>query len=215
MVVLNPLWHVHALNKFPVLKNKKVILCINHLSAADPFVALGPLFPHDGSWIGKAVIFKVPLGGWGLRNAGDLAVQFKDKSKGFDVVKGTVGPMMEEARKKLRRGRMVCVYPEGTRNLNPEGPVAPFRPGFFRLAIEEGGCIVPLAMSGSEKLWPVGSKLMDSADVYFTFGEPIEASKFANAEELAEHTRKVIDNLRETHPDRIALRAANERKNRS
>ncbi|EPY40720.1 1-acyl-sn-glycerol-3-phosphateacyltransferase-l ik eprotein [Angomonas deanei] len=208
MDLLNPFWRVHVLNKFPKTENKKVILMMNHLSGADPFVAIRSMLPRDGSWIAKDELFRVPLGGWSMANAGDLAVHFKSKKDGFQTVKGTVGPMMEEARTKLRRGRMLCVFPEGIRNKNPEGPLNPFRLGFFNLARDESAVIVPLAISGTEKLWPRGSPAMDSADAYFTFGEPVEAAQFESAEELSQHVFKVITDLRESHPDRVALRKA-------
>ncbi|EPY32979.1 1-acyl-sn-glycerol-3-phosphateacyltransferase-l ik eprotein [Strigomonas culicis] len=203
MDVLNPFWEVRVLNKFPKTENKKVIVMMNHLSGADPFVAIRSMLPRDGSWIAKDELFRVPLGGWSMANAGDLAVKFKNKKEGFQTVKGSVGPMMEEARKKLRRGRMLCVFPEGIRSKNPEGPLNPFRPGFFSLAIDEGAVIVPLAISGTERLWPRGSPVMNAATAYFSFGEPIDCSKYSNAEELMQYTWDIISGIRDSHPDRV------------
>ncbi|CAG9580327.1 putative 1-acyl-sn-glycerol-3-phosphateacyltransferase [Leishmania major strain Friedlin] len=207
MDLLNPFWSIHVLNKFPEVKNKKVIVMLNHLSGADPFVTIRSLLPRDGTWIAKGGLFRVPFGGWALYNAGDLPVHFRDKRKSFATVKGTVGPMMENARRCLRRGRMLCVFPEGIRSMNPDGPLNPFRLGFFSLAVDEGATIVPLAVSGTEKLWPRGSALMDAADAYFSFGDPIDARNFKSAEELSQHVWNVITELREKHPDRIELHA--------
>lgn len=47
---------------------------------------------------------------------------------------------------------------------------------------------------------------MDSAEVYYTFGEPIEPFAFTTPEALATHTWNVLNTLRDTHPDRIALK---------
>ncbi|CAJ1011332.1 putative Acyltransferase [Leishmania naiffi] len=207
MDLLNPFWRIHVLNKFPNVTNKKVIVMLNHLSGADPFVSIRSLLPRDGTWIAKGGLFRVPFGGWALYNSGDLAVHFRDKKTSFATVKGTVGPMMENARRRLRRGRMLCVFPEGIRNMNPEGPLNPFRLGFFSLAVDEGATIVPLALSGTEKLWPRGSALMDAADAYFSFGEPVDARNFKSAEELSQHIWNVMTELREKHPDRVELHA--------
>ncbi|CAJ1014851.1 putative Acyltransferase [Leishmania utingensis] len=207
MDLLNPFWHIHVLNKFPKVTNKKVIVMLNHLSGADPFVSIRSLLPRDGTWIAKGGLFRVPFGGWALYNSGDLAVHFRDKKTSFATVKGTVGPMMENARRRLRRGRMLCVFPEGIRNMNPDGPLNPFRLGFFSLALDEGATIVPLALSGTEKLWPRGSALMDAADAYFSFGEPVDARNFKSAEELSQHVWNVMTELREKHPDRVELHA--------
>lgn len=207
MDLLNPFWCIHVLNKFPEVKSRKVIVMLNHLSSADPFVSIRSLLPRDGTWIAKAGLFRVPFGGWALYNAGDLPVYFRDKRSSFATVEGTVGPMMEKARMRLRRGRMLCVFPEGIRSKKPDGPLNPFRLGFFSLAVDEGATIVPLALSGTEKLWPRGSALMDAADAYFSFGDPIDAGNFKSAEELSRHVWNVITELREKHPDRIELHA--------
>ncbi|KAG5496256.1 hypothetical protein JKF63_02557 [Porcisia hertigi] len=207
MDFLNPFWRIHVLNKFPEVKSKKVIVMMNHLSDADPFVSIRSMLPRDGTWIAKAGLFRVPFGGWAMSNSGDLAVHFRDKKTSLATVKGTVGPMMESARERLRRGRMLCVFPEGTRSNTPDGPLNPFRLGFFSLALEEGATIVPLALSGTEKLWPRGSALMNAADAFFSFGAPLDASNFKSAEELSQHVWNVMTQLRESHPDRIELRA--------
>lgn len=204
VTIVNPFWHVHRINRLPKVNNKKVIIMMNHLSNADPFIACGSLFPKDGSWVAKNSLFTVPIGGWTLYNSGDLSVVFKDKGNSFDVVKGTVKPMMEKARKKLRRGRMLCIFPEGTRNPRPERDFFPFRLGFFQLALEEDAVIIPLAISGSEFLWPARSLLAGSGDAYLSFAEPVEASKFSDAQQLADHVRMILKSQRETHPDRIA-----------
>ncbi|CCW62844.1 unnamed protein product [Phytomonas sp. EM1] len=206
MDLLNPFWRVHVLNKFPPTKHRRVLLMMNHLSGSDPFLSIRAMLPRDGTWIAKSGLFRVPFGGWCLANSGDLAVHFKNKRAGFETIKGTVGVMMENAARKLRQGRMICVFPEGTRNGNPDGPILPFRKGFFELAIQEDAIIVPMAISGTDKMWPVGSILIDSADAYFSFGEPIEARKFDNMDSLADHVWKIMNDLRESHPDRVAMR---------
>eukprot|EP00796_Vickermania_ingenoplastis_P013228 gene13228-9074_t len=210
--VINPFWHVHRLNKYPKVENKKVIVMMNHLSSADPFVACGSLLPLDGSWVAKNDLFKVPIGGWQMANAGDLAVIFKKKSEGFDVVKGTVRPMMEKAREKLRRGRMLCIFPEGTRNPNPDGDLFPFRLGFFQLAIDEGAVIVPLAISGTQTLWSGKSGYVDNGHAYLSFADPVEAKDFDDAQTLADHVRIILSKQRDTHPDRRELLAKRERR---
>lgn len=202
MDVLNPFWTVRVLNKFPEVKNTKIILVMSHASNADSMVMQRAIYPRDGSWVAKSGIFKLPFGGWALTNADDLRVEFADKKKSNTAVKGTVGKLMADAATKLRRGRMICVFPEGTRNRHPEGPIQPFKLGFFRLAIEEGAVVVPLATSGTERLWPSDSAWMDSSEVYMSFGQPLEARDFSSAEELAQATWNIMNEIRETHPDR-------------
>lgn len=201
---LNPFWRSHILRPFPKkdMEGKKVLVMMNHLSAADPFLMVRVLLPRDATWIAKDVLFRIPFGGWCLSNADDLRVYFKNKEKGFETVKGTVGVMMEHARRKLRRGRLLAVFPEGTRNKRPEGAILPFRLGFFTLAIEENATIVPVAISGTESCWSKGSFLIGGADAYFSCGSPVDASNFKTAEELRDYVWQSINELRESHPDR-------------
>lgn len=205
VVVLNPFWHMHYLNSHPKVNNSKCIVMMNHLSGADPFVTCGVLLPSDGSWIGKSELFRYPIVGALLSNADDLRVEFKNKKAGLDVVKGTVGLMMEAAKTKLRRGRKICVYPEGVRNPHPDGDLAEFKLGFFRLAIEEKAAILPIAVSGTDKLWRPRAKLVRSGHAYVSFLDPIDASEFTDPQELATHVRSLISAQRNSHPDRAKV----------
>ncbi|RNF25108.1 1-acyl-sn-glycerol-3-phosphate acyltransferase [Trypanosoma conorhini] len=200
--VLNPFWRSHILRPFPKLKTGKVLIMMNHLSAADPFLMVRLLLPFDATWIAKSGLFRVPFGGWCMANADDLRVHFVNKRAGFETVKGSVGAMMEEARLKLRRGRPIAVFPEGIRNKDSEGGLLPFRLGFFKLAVEEGAVIVPVAISGTQHCWPPHSPLMDQATAYYSCGDAVDASKFKTAEELRDHVWRVMTDLRDSHPDR-------------
>ncbi|KAG8343911.1 putative 1-acyl-sn-glycerol-3-phosphateacyltransferase-lik e protein [Trypanosoma vivax] len=204
MVLLNPFWKVHTLRPFPQTREKKLIVMMNHSSAADTFLVLRVLFPRDASWVAKDILFRVPFGGWCMSNADDLCVYFKNKRKSMETVKGTVGPMMEAAHKKVARGRMIAIFPEGTRNNTPEDGLLPFRPGFFKLAIDEGATIIPIAASGTEKCWPHRSWLVDVGEAYFSCGDPVHASNFDSVEGLMNHVHKVITELRATHPSVVA-----------
>ena len=65
-------------------------------------------------------------------------------------------------RDRLTRGSSVIVFPEGTRS--PDGSVAPFREGAFRLAIELGVDVVPLAVAGTENTLPKHSLVFQPDD---------------------------------------------------
>ncbi|KAH9578785.1 Phospholipid/glycerol acyltransferase [Trypanosoma melophagium] len=202
---INPFWKVHVLRPMPEVRSGKLLVMMNHLSSADPFIMIRAFLPHDASWVAKSGLFRVPFGGWCLHNADDLRVYFKNKQAGFETIKGTVGVMMEVARAKLRRGRRLAVFPEGVRNRHPDGGLLPFRLGFFTLAVEEAAMVVPVAISGTEHCWPRGSPLMDSADCYISCGDPIDAGNFETAEQLRDHVWAAITELREKHPDRQRL----------
>jgi 1-acyl-sn-glycerol-3-phosphate acyltransferase len=71
----------------------------------------------------------------------------------FPVRRGEADPdALETARLHLERGRVLALFPEGTRHRDPEQLRSP-RKGAGRLAIEAQAPIVPCAITGTEKLF--------------------------------------------------------------
>jgi 1-acyl-sn-glycerol-3-phosphate acyltransferase len=74
---------------------------------------------------------------------------------------------IETALAILKRGDVLCLFPEGTRVSDPDALGIP-RKGAARLAIEGGAPIVPTTITGTEKRrWPLPRR------VQIAFGEPI------------------------------------------
>jgi 1-acyl-sn-glycerol-3-phosphate acyltransferase len=90
-------------------------------------------------WLSKAELFRYPVMGWLMHLAGDVPVK-----RGF-------GPSAVEAMTKCReilsRKVSVMIFPEGTRSSTTE--LLPFKDGAFRLAIDAGVAILPLALHGT------------------------------------------------------------------
>src|SRR3954454_2112345 len=71
----------------------------------------------------------------------------------FPVRRGTADPdALETARLHLEAGRVLAMFPEGTRHREPDS-LRPPRKGVGRLAIEAQAPIVPCAITGTEKLF--------------------------------------------------------------
>lgn len=218
VMFLNPLWWTSVLRPFPMqklaaAKSKKVICMMCHLSNADPWFAIRPMgLPVDCKWVCKGSLFNVPFGGWGLKNAGDLAIKFTEAKDGWGTEKGSVGQLMADAKVLLERDQPIAVFPEGVRSFNPDGPLGEFKLGFFMLAVEQKANIVPVAFSGTETAWPRGSWMFDFARVYSSCGDPISAEG-ETPESLRDKVWVAITELRESHPDRIALKRRLAKKN--
>eukprot|EP00672_Neobodo_designis_P024385 CAMPEP_0174827638 /NCGR_PEP_ID=MMETSP1114-20130205/847_1 /TAXON_ID=312471 /ORGANISM="Neobodo designis, Strain CCAP 1951/1" /LENGTH=273 /DNA_ID=CAMNT_0016061309 /DNA_START=47 /DNA_END=868 /DNA_ORIENTATION=+ len=206
MDLLHPMWRTKIVKPFrpeTLPKGRPVIYMFNHLSNSDPWTAIRILWPIDCKWICKGSLFKVPFGGWCLENAGDLAVRFTSAKGGWGTEKGSVKQLMEDAAELLRREQPIAVFPEGVRSYDPEGELNEFKPGFFDLAIKEGAIIVPIALSGTHRMWPRGDWKFGFATCYAAVGEHIE-TKGMETEALVKETRDTMTAMVNDLPDRKA-----------
>jgi 1-acyl-sn-glycerol-3-phosphate acyltransferase len=73
----------------------------------------------------------------------------------------------------LRRGRVVVVFPEGTRSR--DGDLGRFRSGAFRLAAAAGVPVVPAAVVGTADVLPVAGRVLPRRrPCEVRFGDPVE-----------------------------------------
>ena len=114
----------------------------NHQGSFD---ALVPLI-HLGktkSIVLKKEISKVPLAGWMLRFFGCI---FLDRTS----LKAQVA-CINEMEAKLKAGKEVAVFPEGTRSQGPH--MGEYKAGAFRAAIAAGVPVIPFVIDGSWHCW--------------------------------------------------------------
>jgi 1-acyl-sn-glycerol-3-phosphate acyltransferase len=137
MATLNPLWRFRYSGTLPSDPRRPFVVVSNHESFAD--ILLISHLPWEMKWLSKAELFRIPIMGWMMWMAGDIPVR-----RGF-------GPSaleaMERCRRALENHVSVMIFPEGTRSRTSE--LLPFKDGAFRLAIEAGVPILPLAVSGT------------------------------------------------------------------
>ncbi|WP_068165128.1 lysophospholipid acyltransferase family protein [Rhodococcus phenolicus] len=76
----------------------------------------------------------------------------------------------------LDQGKLLGIYPEGTRS--PDGRLYKGKTGMARLALETGVKVIPVAMIGTDKMNPIGSKMWRPAKITVRIGEPIDFSRF-------------------------------------
>jgi 1-acyl-sn-glycerol-3-phosphate acyltransferase len=117
--------------------------------------------------------------------------------------------MMAECKRALAAGIPVMLFPEGTRSKT--GELLPFRDGAFRLAIEAGVPILPLAVAGTRECRPKGSKWFGEARAKVQVLAPIstEGLTVDDVASLRERTRDAIaDALVELRAELGLVRAA-------
>ena len=115
------------------------IIAPNHKSMYDPFF-VGLAAKRPLHYMAKDTIFDG-------RNARLLL-----KLGAYPVIRGTADPeALETSRIHLEAGRLIVLFPEGTRVRDPETLRAPRR-GAGRLALEQQVPIVPCAITGTDRL---------------------------------------------------------------
>jgi 1-acyl-sn-glycerol-3-phosphate acyltransferase len=134
---LTPYWRFTYRGAIPREPRTPYVVVSNHESFAD--ILLISHLPWEMKWLSKAELFRIPVMGWLMRLAGDVPVK-----RGF-------GPSAIEAMAKCREilahKVSVMIFPEGTRS--PTRELLPFKDGAFRLAIDAGVPILPLALHGT------------------------------------------------------------------
>lgn len=119
------------------------VVVANHFSLIDP-VPLGLALEPSLDFMAKAEIFRVPVLGAFFRSCGV-----------FPVRRGGGGrPAIETAIQRAKSGRVIAMFPEGTRSR--DGHLQAPKPGAALIALGAGVPIVPVAISGTYEVLPRG-----------------------------------------------------------
>lgn len=114
------------------------ILASSHSSNLDPCI-LGISYPGVIRWMAKAELWQPGLA-WLVERLG-----------GFPVYRGGADRQaVRRARELLNQGWVVGIFPEGTRFR--EGQLGEFQPGVGMLAVGAGVPVIPIRVSGNEKI---------------------------------------------------------------
>src|SRR5690554_264205 len=150
-VALNPLWDFRVSGYRPPDPRRPYVAVSNHESLADIFLISH--LPWEMKWLSKDTIFKIPIMGWMMRMAGDISVTRSNRSSRASAI--------EQCRDRLQKNVSVMIFPEGTRSKTSE--LLPFKDGAFRLAIELGLPILPIAVAGTRSAMQKGSLVFGRA----------------------------------------------------
>jgi 1-acyl-sn-glycerol-3-phosphate acyltransferase len=91
---------------------------------------------------------------------------------------------LDAARQRLLEGGVLVLYAEGSRTRT--GRMGSFLKGVHRyLAVHPEIAVVPAALSGTERLMPLGEERMHPASVSVRFGAPIPVAPLGSREALA------------------------------
>ena len=160
---LNPLWRFHTRGSIADPRRPYVVIA-NHESYADIFLI--SCFPWEMKWMSKDTMFKIPFMGWMMQMAGDIKLIRGKRESAIDAI--------NQCRDRLAKKVSIMIFPEGTRSRTWE--MLPFKDGAFRLAIESGAPILPIAVAGTRKAMAKGKFKFLPARAMAQVLEPIETS---------------------------------------
>ena len=149
------------------------ILAGNHLAVADSFLV--PLLVRRRiTYLAKREYFIQPgFIGWIKKvfftGVGQVPV---DRAVGSEAQAA-----LDTAIRLLREGKLLGIYPEGTRS--PDGRLYKGKTGVARMALEAGVPVIPVAAIGTNKLNPIGSRMWRPHHVHLRIGEPLDFSRCA------------------------------------
>lgn len=163
-------------------KGRSYVVVSNHQSHYDIFVLHGWLC-IDIIWVMKQELRKVPL--FGMVCAGTEQI-FIDRSNHEAALQS-----LENARKRLTDGTSVIFFAEGTRSKT--GKMGEFKKGAFRMAMDLGLPILPVTISGTDKVLPAGTFDLFPGRARLAIHPPIEVTPYNNdIDRLMNDTRNVI-----------------------
>lgn len=162
-------------------ENGGALVCANHQSFLDP-VLVGAASDRRLNYVARKTLFRFQVFSR-LISFWD-AIPINQEGSGFGGIK--------ESLKRLRRGEMVLIFPEGART--EDGEIDEFKPGFCSLARRGRVPVLPIGFDGAFDAWPRTQSLPVPAPVCLCVGEPLSCDliKSLTDEELVAEVRKRI-----------------------
>jgi 1-acyl-sn-glycerol-3-phosphate acyltransferase len=157
------------------------VLASNHDSLLDiPFLALSA--PRPVWFMAKVELFKGPVAARLFHATGAFPV----RRGGYDL------RAVRSALEVIRRGRLLGMYPEGTRAPYLQA----FLPGAAWVALATGAPLVPVGVTGTAEAMPRGSAVPRRSRVTVSFGEPMLPGREERPRARLRRAREVTDDLR-------------------
>jgi 1-acyl-sn-glycerol-3-phosphate acyltransferase len=172
------------------------IFMANHQSFFDIFIVLA-FIPAQFRFIAKKELFRVPIFGGALRKYGTIEINRQHHVSAVASI--------DEAARKIREGKSVVTFPEGTRSI--DGEIKAFKKGVFHLALKAGVPIVPISIIGSREILPKHSLKVNPGRIRMIFDGPIEIDGYSDEsrDDLIARVRDVIvRNFHEARQDKAA-----------
>ncbi len=139
-----------------------VVIAAKHQSFLETFAMTLPI--ADFSYILKRELIQIPMFGWLLRSAEQVAI---DRRSG----RTALAQVVEAAGRLRAEGRSIFIFPEGTRRPVDAAPL--YKGGIGHIYVDAGATVVPVALN-TGLFWPRRSFLRKPGTCVIEFLPPIE-----------------------------------------
>ena len=163
------------------------MLISNHQSYLDPLFC-GVYIKRELNFMARDTLFANRFFGWLISSVGTIP-----------VVRGQADlSAVKKIIERLKEGRGVCLFPEGTRT--NDGRISSFKGGFGLLSRRGAAVIVPVVIDGAFECWPRQKKIFSPGRIAVCYGKAIsvEETKSMGDKKLAE---KLTDTMRQMQKD--------------
>lgn len=163
-----------VIGKENIPKDRPVLFIGNHRSYLD-VILVYTVLPRLTGFVAKSDFLKVPVLPIWMKQ---LCCEFLVK----DDLKQNLTSILN-AIEHVKDGVSMFIYPEGTRNTEPdETQLLEFHEGSFKIATKTGCPIVPVAVAGTRECFETSFPRLRPGHVILEFGEPIETAQLSRQE---------------------------------
>ncbi len=185
-LLLSRVKSIKHLNNLP--KKPPYILAINHLSYIDSLIMVALIAKYRNqktSFLTQDRDKFYRLFGKKITNKWASCIPISNKKYA-----------LAEASRRLKKGKIIGVHPEGHRSHNPE-KMLEGRTGMTRLAVWNKIKIIPIGIKGTEKIMPPPDSKIKSIKKIITIniGKPISLKKYYNKKITRKLLRKITDEI--------------------
>ena len=159
-------------------QNESVLYVGNHQSYFDIVISYS-LMPRHTGYIAKKSMKAIPVLPWIMHYVNCLFLDRSDLRQGMEVILSAID--------LVKSGIDVFIYPEGTRNHQPD-TLLEFHKGSFKIAQRTDCPIVPVTMTGTRDIFENHMPFIRRSDVTLEYGEPFRFSDLSKEEQKNIHT---------------------------
>lgn len=177
-----------GLDRIP--KDQPVLYVGNHNSYFDILLTYSRC-PDLTGYVAKIEMLRYPLLRDWMKRLYCLFLDREDIRAGLQMILTGV--------EYIKSGISICIFPEGTRS--KDGKMIPFKEGSMKMASKTGCLIVPIAISGSARIWEAHFPRIAPAHVIVEYGEPIDPKALPKEEQkhLGAYAQARIQEMLDQH----------------